>query len=79
MLSIQETKMLFSRFRFVESNLDRQVLTGVMIETCNDFFCSQSDVIINDSELVLDLLDVPISQTIVSEKFGLGARTSRWE
>jgi hypothetical protein len=48
-----------------------------MMEFCNQFLSSQSDVIIGEPELALDLLDVPTHERIVSGKLGLGARTSR--
>ena len=53
-------------------------MSGVMVESCNEFLSSQSEVIISEPELALDLLDFPTHERVVSGKLGLGAKTSRY-
>ncbi len=63
--------------RFLQANLESPFLSGVMLESSNDFLSDRSYVINKDAETALDLLDVPTHARVVGGKLGLGARTSR--
>jgi hypothetical protein len=76
---IKDKDSAWTMTKFMEAHIiDAQVLTGQLVESCNDYLQDCSSIILDDSELSMDLLDIMTHTTVIDTRHfgGLAASSS---